>query len=64
MTKQRRWQLKKQAEGNCMTCGKPRNLYAERCDTCHAVERLRTRAACGHQPWREGGRGRPPLIRG
>lgn len=53
ISRQRRWQLKRQKAGECIICGKPRNIYAQHCDECH--ERI-----CQSAPWRAGARGRPP----
>lgn len=32
--RQREWQLKQLALGNCRLCGRPRNLYRFQCDPC------------------------------
>lgn len=62
MTRQAAWQHKQKAAGRCITCGKPRRHYADRCDI-HALwfrRYLRTRNE--NQPWRLGRVGQPPLI--
>lgn len=43
MSRQREWQKRKRAEGNCVICGKKRNHDKELCDKCHEarLERLR-----------------------
>lgn len=60
MTRQRRWQNKRLAEGKCVCCGAKRNLYSQRCDACQTqeTERARNRNRCN--PWKAGGRGRKP----
>ena len=59
-SRQRLWQAKRLAEGCCVRCGKPRNLYKHRCDDCQAVETLRTREKNRCNAWKAGGRGRKP----
>ena len=34
ISRQRRWQLEKKKQGNCIICGKPRKGYASRCGVC------------------------------
>lgn len=62
MTRQRRWQLKRRAEGRCITCGRKRNLYKHHCDQCNGKHLLYQRKYHGHQPWRAGFAGRPPMT--
>ena len=33
------WQVKQQAKGNCIICGKPRVQYRFRCDVCTGKQR-------------------------
>ena len=37
------WQVKKQAQGNCIICGKPRDRYRFRCDVCTAKQKALAR---------------------
>jgi hypothetical protein len=37
------WQVKQQAQGNCIICGKPRAQYRYRCDACTAKQRAAAR---------------------
>jgi hypothetical protein len=37
------WQVKQQAKGNCIICGKPRAQYRFRCDVCTAKQRTLAR---------------------
>jgi hypothetical protein len=37
------WQVKQQAKGNCIICGKPRAQYRYRCDVCTAKQRASAR---------------------
>jgi hypothetical protein len=55
--RERRWQLRQKAAGNCVTCGKPRKFSARFCPK-HEAESTAKR---GYQPWRPGGRGRAPV---
>jgi len=34
LSRQRFWQIKAQAEGKCVVCGKPRKRYKTYCDDC------------------------------
>jgi hypothetical protein len=58
----RKWQLRQKRDGKCVLCGKPRNLYWEKCDDCQERFRVWNRERNGFQPWRPGGRGRPPVC--
>lgn len=60
MTRQRRWQNKRLAEGNCVCCGNKRNLYSQRCDPCQTLETARARNRNRCNAWKAGGRGRKP----
>lgn len=59
-SRQRLWQAKRLAEGKCVRCGKPRNLYKHRCDECQRAETQRTRERNNCKEWKAGGRGRKP----
>jgi hypothetical protein len=61
MSKQRDWQRKQQAAGNCVSCGKPRSGDARQCTVCRDKRRVDDRARKRSNPWRKGGPGRPPL---
>jgi len=37
------WQVKQQAKGNCIICGKPRARYRFRCDVCTAKQKVLAR---------------------
>jgi hypothetical protein len=61
VSRQRVWQMERKAEGCCVTCGNPCNLYAAHCDE-HAVEqRVLMRKRSGCKPWKPGNSGRRPL---
>ena len=45
MSKQREWQRRMIAEGKCMSCAAPRNLYAAYCDDCMCKKRILVRNA-------------------
>lgn len=60
LSRQRLWQNKRLAQGCCVRCGKPRNLYAQRCDDCQQRETERARKKNGCHEWKAGGRGRTP----
>jgi len=62
LTRQRRWQLARIAEGRCMLCSKARRHYAAMCDECALAQRRRNRELLGCKPWKLGGMGRPPLV--
>jgi hypothetical protein len=61
LSKQRRWQLAKIAEGLCCQCGKREIVGTALCGLCLKAIRLRTRKRQGNKPWRPGGKGRPPI---
>ena len=61
LSRQRIWQNKRLAEGKCVRCGQPRNLYAQRCDACQNKETARAREKTGFKAWKAGGRGRQPM---
>jgi hypothetical protein len=63
LSRQRKWQKKQLDSGNCMICGDPRTLYATHCDACNEKVMAYQRSKTGFQPWKPGGRGRPPLKR-
>ena len=58
----RAWQKKQKAAGNCVCCGKPRQIYWERCDSCQEKRRVKNRLEKGFRAWRPGYRGRPPVC--
>ena len=63
LSRQRQWQLDRQAENRCFICGSPKSAgdsQRHRCEPC--AERLRNqqRKQTGCSPWRLGGRGQPP----
>ncbi len=57
---QRVWQLKQQAMGKCVICGEP-VVRGVRCRTHLLAARKYARLSKGCQPWKKGGKGRPPL---
>ena len=61
MTKQRKYQLAKLADGLCSICGKESLYNDERCLACYVKFMVLVRRRAGCKPWRPGGRGRPPL---
>ena len=62
LSRQRRWQLARIAEGRCAHCGKPRRHYPTICDQCALARRRRHRLRAGSKPWKPGGAGRPPVL--
>ncbi len=63
VSRQRKWQIKQTAAGNCEKCGQKLNLYKKHCDVCAEKHRAYTRKVRGSKAWRQGGPGRPPLNR-
>ena len=59
LSRQRRWQLKKEAEGKCVTCGGGPLLSSRYCAKHLQATRERNRDRVGCNPWEPGGRGRP-----
>lgn len=59
---QRAWQLMKQELGLCVICGREPLAKGSksRCKGCRERDRVRIRAKKGLNPWKKGGRGRPP----
>src|SRR5438874_2644738 len=64
VSRQRRWQIARRAEGKCEWCGLPLNRYAAMCDDCASKIRMRARKRGGFKPWRPGGRARNRDSRG
>jgi hypothetical protein len=62
LSRQRRWQLMRIAEGRCSKCGKPLRHYPTMCDECALKNRRRMRALHGTSAWKPGGAGRPPIV--
>ena len=62
LSRQRRWQLARIAEGRCSKCGKPLRHYPTMCDACALKNRRRMRALHGTSAWKPGGAGRPPIV--
>jgi hypothetical protein len=62
LSRQRRWQLARVAEGRCSKCGKPRQHYPTMCDPCAVDNRRRMREKNGCKAWKPGGHGRPPVV--
>ena len=62
VSRQRMWQLQRQAEGLCATCGLPREHYAWVCDDCGKKQRKRERTRIGASPWEANRGGRKPLV--
>ena len=61
LSRQRKWQLKKKAEGLCQNCGKP----AEKgiwCKACGRKKKEENRLKRGFKQWVSGGKGRPPIY--
>lgn len=61
-SRQAAWARKQVAAGNCGKCGKPRNLYATRCDLCAVKHRINVRKKNGNNAWKPGCRGNKPKI--
>ncbi len=61
LSRQRQYQLRKEAEGLCIKCGKPRDPDSATWCLFHKLEHRRImRERNGNKPWRPGGVGRPP----
>jgi cytochrome c5 len=60
MTRQRKYQLKRKAEGRCAQCGNEELLIANHCHKCHEKQLAYARKRNGHNPWEPGKVGRPP----
>jgi predicted amidophosphoribosyltransferase len=58
----RKWQVGKADKGLCQGCGGKLNHYKLFCDKCSLKVRARKRRYAGCDPWKAGGRGRPPII--
>lgn len=63
VSRQRIYQLRRQAEGRCQRCGKALTLYAIECAKCHAWSVRYKRKARGCKPWRRNGPGRVPITK-
>ena len=57
LSRQRKWQLKKRAEGLCESCGDP--AEKSRCPACMIKQRERVRNRLGCSPKEYGKPGRP-----
>lgn len=65
ISKQRAWQILRSAEGKCTNCGSKRPPDDKvLCNKCRNNNRAKMRQLSGCKPWKEGGRGRPPLKGG
>lgn len=61
-TRQKDWSERMLKEGNCATCGRPREFGAKRFCPEHLAKDAEThRRMLGLKPWEKTGRGRPPL---
>lgn len=60
VSRQRAWQMLRQARGLCGKCGRKRRLYSNLCDACEATANILRQKAKGHKAWTPGGLGRPP----
>lgn len=61
LSKQRRWQLARLAEGKCESCGAAREDEAlHLCYACLEKRREQRQERTGDSPWKKGRRGRPP----
>ena len=58
------YQSRKREAGLCRGCGAELALESRAyCSRCLLAMRVRNRASAGCRPWRENGRGRPPMSR-
>ena len=62
MSRQRDWQIKKVAEGNCGLCGKKRSDYLSLCNECAQNKREYKRRKFGFHPWKKGSKGKPSKV--
>jgi hypothetical protein len=59
VSRQAKWQRRKLANGQCITCGRPREVPSSSlCAQCRERVRVRARARRGYHPRVPGGRGR------
>ena len=65
MSRSTEWGRAQLAKGNCWVCGKPRTGHNRFCDhhakLHRAYDRKRKRKIGNFNPWKPGGRGRPPI---
>ena len=64
MSRQNDWKVKQFNAGNCIWCGKPREVpgYKRTCRSCGKKHRARLRVRRGSSAWcKPGDMGRPPL---
>ena len=64
MSRQNDWKVKQFNAGNCIWCGKPREVpgFKRTCRACGKKHRARLRVKRGSSAWRKpGDMGRPPL---
>ena len=64
MSRQNDWKVKQFNKGNCIWCGKPREVpgFKRTCRACGKKHRARLRVKRGSSAWRKpGDMGRPPL---
>ena len=61
ISRQRAWQMKQVAAGRCSQCGKEA-VSSRKCMECLEKNKVAARLCRDGQPWRPGGRGRPPLT--
>ena len=59
VSRQRRWQLRKQKAGLCTGCGSRPPLSGDKCERCLNGLLKKVREKRGNRPWRPGSKGRP-----
>ncbi len=59
--RRKRYQLRHAALGLCVLCANEKHPRSVFCPRCLLGMRRRSREALGCKPWREGGKGKPPL---
>lgn len=63
LSRQRRYQVIRYREGNCVNCGDPRGTskFKRLCEDCGESRKDLRRKKLGSKPWKAGSPGRPPL---
>ena len=61
LSRQRRWQVRQNEAGKCMYCTNQAMDGTTRCEFHAEYIRQYMRKRGGYNPWKEGGRGRPPM---
>jgi predicted amidophosphoribosyltransferase len=60
ISRQRKYQLRREAKGLCMQCGDKTEFGLKLCPACNRKNVKRMRKSNGCKSWKKGGCGRPP----